>query len=86
MLKSFVNTNVVIDAALSFSVINVTQYLVENTDSHWIGTFFHSVMHGFITALVKYTVFKYAENTSLSLKFWSELFSEVLYPMVKHEV
>lgn len=52
----------VINAALSFSVINITQYLVENTDPHWIGTFFFLVMHGFITALVKYTVFKYSEK------------------------
>lgn len=87
MLKSFVNARVVINAALGFSVIDITQYLVENTDPQRRGTIFLSVMHGFTAALVKYTVFKCTEKiTSLSLKFWSELFSKVLYPMEKHEM
>lgn len=33
-------------------------------------------MHGFTTALVKYTTFKYTENLSISVKFCSEFFSK----------
>lgn len=84
-MKYFVNTHVVINAALGLSVIDMTQYLVENTDPQGRGTFFLSLMHRFTAALVKYIVFKCTEKiTSLSLKFWSELFSKVLYPVEKH--
>lgn len=45
MLISFVSTNVVINGAFDFSIINITLYLVENADPDWIGTCFLSCMH-----------------------------------------